>query len=85
MFPAGERTLYSGKNPRSTSRPSLPQPRYTLTEIDKKRCQALTAKNMAYPLLDGETTAMMWNATGHGWNHLQKIKLLKLKDHLIKD
>ena len=40
---------------------------------------------MAYPLLDGETTAMMWNATGHGWNHLQKIKLLKLKDHLIKD
>lgn len=37
---------------------------------------------MAYPLLDGETTAMMWNATGHGWNHLQKIKLLKLKDHL---
>ena len=44
LFSAGERTLYSERNPRRTPRPSLPQPRYTLTEIDKKRCQALTAK-----------------------------------------
>ena len=73
LFSAGERTLYSERNPRRTPRPSLPQPRYTLTEIDKKRCQALTAKKMTYPLLVGETTAMMWNASGHGWNPLEKI------------
>lgn len=72
LFSAGEGTLYSERNPRRTPRPSLPQPRYTLTEIDKKRCQALTAKNMTYSLLVGETTAMMWNATGHGWNPLEK-------------
>ena len=28
---------------------------------------------MTYPLLVGETTAVMWKATGHGWNPLEKI------------
>lgn len=32
---ACERTLYSGRNPRGTTRPSLPQSRYTPSEAEK--------------------------------------------------
>ena len=38
---ACERTLYSGRNPRGTARPSLPQFRYTPSEAEKKDLAAL--------------------------------------------
>lgn len=74
VFSWWENTLQWKKSQKNTKTQSTTAQIYTYWDWQKKMWSFDSKKKkMTYPLLVGETTAVMWKATGHRWNPLEKI------------